>query len=452
MSIFEKVLEIYKKYHICIHCLGRMFSLLATNTTNFDRGYSLLLTLTMENHQKLLSSDVNHEIYTKNLSLIAEQAHFIPARQVLMKQGIESAPISTSETCYLCDDIFSDLEIYAQDAINKIKDIEFDSFLVGSAPDSQLINKEDKFKAEFNLLESESIKSHFNREVGKIISSHLNKSPEFLTPDITIIFNLSPVSHSIDLLIRSVFIYGRYNKYLRNIPQTHWNCRNCMGKGCKQCNFTGKQYMTSVEELISPIFLSESTATDSKFHGGGREDIDVRMLGEGRPFIIELRNPKKRTLNLNRIQKLVNKKNRKKIRISELRNSSKEEVKSLKKSAEHTRKTYLAKVVSEQKLSKDMFKANLSKLTEVFVDNKIKQQTPVRVSHRRSDKVREKYIYKIEGKYRKSTLFEFLIETQGGVYIKELINGDYGRTKPSFSEIFNCPLICKELDVLKIDY
>lgn len=28
-----------------------------------------------------------------------------------------------------------------------------------------------------------------------------------------------------------------------------------------------------------------------KFHSGGREDIDVRMLGNGRPFLIELINP-----------------------------------------------------------------------------------------------------------------------------------------------------------------
>ena len=28
-------------------------------------------------------------------------------------------------------------------------------------------------------------------------------------------------------------------------------------------------------------------------HGSGREDIDVRMLGDGRPFILEFINPKK---------------------------------------------------------------------------------------------------------------------------------------------------------------
>ena len=36
--------------------------------------------------------------------------------------------------------------------------------------------------------------------------------------------------------------------------------------------------------------MVESTfgATASKFHSAGREDIDVRMLGGGRPFVLEL--------------------------------------------------------------------------------------------------------------------------------------------------------------------
>jgi tRNA pseudouridine synthase 10 len=31
---------------------------------------------------------------------------------------------------------------------------------------------------------------------------------------------------------------------------------------------------------------------ECKFSAGGREDIDVRMLGDGRPFIVEFINPK----------------------------------------------------------------------------------------------------------------------------------------------------------------
>jgi tRNA pseudouridine synthase 10 len=450
MFILEKVLEIYQKYYICIDCLGRMFSLLGTDTTNYERGRSLLLVLTMENHHHLLSSKVEQDVCIENLKLIAERACFGPAIEILKKEGLESVSNPSIQRCYLCNDLFSQMEIFAQNAINHVKDIEFDTFLVGSTVDAQLINKEDEFKAEFNLLEAESIKSHFNREVGKIISQKLKKPAEFLSPDITIIFNLNPTSHSIDLLIRALFVYGRYNKYMRNIPQTHWNCGKCKGKGCELCKYTGKQYSTSVEELITPIFISESMAKDSKFHGGGREDIDVRMLGDGRPFILELRNPKIRTLNLRRIEKKVNKQNRKKVKVSNLKCSSKAEVKTLKKNAEQTRKTYLAKVTSKTKINKDEFNNKMIQLRDIFINNIIKQRTPHRVSHRRADKIREKKIYKVEGKYRKSTLFEFTIETQGGVYIKELITGDDGRTKPSFSEIFNSPLLCEELDVLKI--
>ena len=55
----------------------------------------------------------------------------------------------------------------------------------------------------------------------------------------------------ISLQIKPLYIYGRYNKYKRNLPQTKWYCRICRGKGCRKCEYTGKMYNTSIEELIS---------------------------------------------------------------------------------------------------------------------------------------------------------------------------------------------------------
>ncbi|MFX0059224.1 MAG: tRNA pseudouridine(54/55) synthase Pus10 [Candidatus Hodarchaeota archaeon] len=450
MSIFEKILEIYRNYYLCIHCLGRMFSLLGTCTTNQERGNSLLLSMTLEYHRTYLNQDQEKANSIENLKILAENASFIPAQYVLKKEGLESKKIVPSKICYLCHNIFSNLDKYVDRATNKLKNLEFKNLLVGTSLDSEIDNKEDIFKAEFKLLESESFKSHFNREVGKLISDLLDKPPEFINPDITIIFNLGYDSFKIDLLIRSLYIYGRYTKLLRGIPQTHWHCRKCMGNGCVLCNFTGKQYATSIEELISPEFIKNSDSTGSKFHGAGREDIDVRMLGEGRPFIIELINPKIRSLDLKKIQKQVNKKNKKKVQIYELKFSNKLLVKKLKFNAENTRKIYKALVYSEKKFSKEIFERKVNQLKVNFENLKIQQKTPLRVNHRRANKVREKKVHKIEGKFIKSNLFEFIIETQGGTYIKELINGDSGRTKPSFAEIFENPLICKKLDVLKI--
>ncbi|MFW9819712.1 MAG: tRNA pseudouridine(54/55) synthase Pus10, partial [Candidatus Thorarchaeota archaeon] len=293
-------------------------------------------------------------------------------------------------------------------------------------------------------------KSHFNRFLGKSILSVLNQNPEFSNPDILLIYSFDYENYSIELIIKSIFIYGRYNKLIRGIPQTHWFCKKCMGAGCELCNYTGKQYITSVEDLISPIFINESKASDSKFHGAGREDIDVRMLGSGRPFILELRNPKIRNLSLNKIQKKVNKKNKKKVRIHDLKYSNKKEVIRIKSEAKNTKKIYKAIVKSESKLNKEEFNQKIVLLKTKFVNKEINQRTPHRVSHRRSDKVREKIIYQIESKFIKPNLYEFIIETQGGTYIKELISGDDGRTTPSFSEVFKTSLNCIELDVIEI--
>ncbi|MFX1278691.1 MAG: tRNA pseudouridine(54/55) synthase Pus10 [Promethearchaeota archaeon] len=449
--IFDKILQIYQKYYICIPCLGRMFSLLASQTTNQTRGESLLLSLTMENHKKYLSNNIqDQKTSIKNLKVLAEYARFSPAQYVLKNEGIKFKTDYWDQPCHLCNNIFLEIEKFVNKGISLVEGIEFNNFLVGTTPDSQIINQEDKFKAEFTLLEAESFKSHFNRVVGKFLTDALNTPPEFVNPDLLIIYHIDYNSFDIKLKSKSLFIYGRYKKLIRGIPQTHWFCKSCMGKGCDLCNYTGKQYLTSVEELINPAFIKESGAIDSKFHGAGREDIDVRMLGEGRPFIIELRNPKIRKLDLEKIKRKTNQKNKKKVKIQELRYSTKKEVIKLKSGAKNTKKVYKSLVKSTEKLSKEKFKEKLIELKSIFENQEIQQRTPNRVSHRRADKIRGKQVYKIDGKFVKSNLFEFVIQTQGGTYIKELISGDNGRTSPSFSEVFNISLVCEELDVLEI--
>ncbi len=453
MNISSKVIEIYRKYYICPHCLGRCFALLGTATTNIGRGNSLLLSITMENHDFYLSRKKEKEdVALVNLRILAENARFIPAKKVLENEGIEYTLSNEIKECYLCNDIYLNLQIYIDKAKELVKNIEFNSILVGTSPDSEIINREDKFKAEFNILSSESFKSHFNRVVGKTISTELNKPAEFSNPDILFLYSIGFKNFEIELIIKSVFIAGRYNKLIRGIPQTHWMCRNCQGKGCEICNFSGKQYEISVEELITPEFFKETQATDSKFHGAGREDIDVRMLGTGRPFILELKSPKVRTLDLDNIETRVNQTNAGKIKICDLRYSNKKEVIRIKSKAETSRKTYKVLVEAEKELNLKEFNKNIKELKEIFENQQVNQRTPTRVSHRRADIIRKKIIYKIEAKQIKPNLFQFIIETQGGTYIKELINGDNGKTIPSFAEIFESPLICKELDVINVDY
>jgi tRNA pseudouridine synthase 10 len=85
-------------------------------------------------------------------------------------------------------------------------------------------------------------------------------------------------------------------------------------------------------------------------------------------------------------------------------------------------------------------------LTNVMIE----QKTPVRVLHRRADLTREKYIYDVGVKKLSPRKAEMRLRCQGGLYVKELVTGDEGRTVPSVSELLRNKAKPMELDVLNI--
>ncbi len=204
-------------------------------------------------------------------------------------------------------------------------------------------------------------------------------------------------------------------------------------------------YPDSVEALVSKPVLEAAEGTESAFHASGREDIDARMLGSGRPFVVEVSKPKKRSLDLKQIQEIINEGAKEKVEISRLRFTTREVVRKLKK-AENSQKEYRALVQFEKEISD----ADMQLVEEKLNGVTIRQQTPLRVVHRRADLVRERYIYKL--KVKKLNAKEAILEVrcQGGLYVKELVSGDEGRTTPSVTELLSNPSKIIKLDVLKV--
>jgi len=248
----------------------------------------------------------------------------------------------------------------------------------------------------------------------------------------------------VNLQIKSLFIYGRYNKYRRDIPQTRWFCRICRGKGCRRCNYTGKMYETSVEELVAKKPLEETESSDESFHGCGREDIDALMLGNGRPFVLEIKDPKVRNLNLSQLERKINIHGEGKIKVTNLRFSDMDEIIRIK--AADFRKTYRVVLIGEKVINKEKFK----KVAQTLRDKTISQFTPSRVARRRANMIREKKIHNCNIESIDGTMATLTIEAESGTYIKELISGDDGRTRPSISEIIGVPCKVAELDVIEI--
>jgi tRNA pseudouridine synthase 10 len=324
-----------------------------------------------------------------------------------------------------------------------IEGYEFTTFLVGIEVPIKVEEREDEFKATFNLGYSESIKHEFGRLFGKALAEQTGKTADYLIPDIVVVIN--PFQERIRLQVNPLFVGGRYRKLVRTIPQSKWFCSSCHGRGCEKCGGTGKMYPESVEELSSKPLLDAADGESTSFHASGREDIDARMLGTGRPFVIEVSKPKKRFIDLKEIEAKINSEAVGKVQVSRLRFTTKNVVRHLKK-GEGAQKEY--RLLAE--FEKDISDQDMRMLEEKLTGVTIKQQTPLRVMHRRADLIRERYIYKV--KVKKVSLKRALMEIrcQGGLYVKELVSGDEGRTIPNVSDLLGNKAKTLKLDVLKV--
>jgi tRNA pseudouridine synthase 10 len=186
-------------------------------------------------------------------------------------------------------------------------------------------------------------------------------------------------------------------------------------------------------------------AKNAVLHGAGREDIDARMVGTGRPFILEVVFPKKRSVDLAALEAAINRTTDGRVSVAIKRWADRAEVETLKSNKAH--KKYRILVEVEGDLSADEFANALKSLKGVT----IQQRTPERVAHRRADKIRERKVLDIE--YAGAQDGRFVVEVLGeaGLYIKELVSGDSGRTIPSLAEILKRKAHVTSLDVTQVE-
>ncbi len=342
------------------------------------------------------------------------------------------------DSCALCGDTFSGLEQKAAWVTEALDGIDYETFLIGSRFDKETLQREEEIRQRYDL-QGESIKVEFNRELGKVLERISGKSFSRESPDVEILYDTR--YDDISLQINPVFIYGRYRKLVRGIPQTRWPCRYCHGKGCEHCNYTGKMYPESVEEIIAAPFMEESGAEEHALHGMGREDIDALMLGTGRPFVLELKSPRKRKFDLARMEDAINSGG--KVEVEDLRYSSKAEVRRIK--ASRAEKTYVVRIELDEDVDEEKLKKSLEMLR-----TDIAQRTPRRVAHRRADKVRKRRVIRIRLLEKEGPLATIEVRGEAGLYIKELMHGDEGRTEPSLASVLGTGCRVLELDVIAI--
>ncbi len=244
-----------------------------------------------------------------------------------------------------------------------------------------------------------------------------------------------------------VFIEGRYNKLCRDLPQTVFFCPECKGhprrrRKCERCEGFGKLTRDSVQELVTWVLGKAFGTRKNKFHGAGREDVDVRMLGTGRPFVLEFVNPKVFDVDLAELEAEVNRRNEGRLAIHGLHWTEKARIQVIKET--HHAKEYGARVSKGGPVDPSRYEELIGQRIEVT------QSTPDRVAHRRALKDRQRWIEFLSIEENEAGELDVVMRTQHGTYVKEVLSGEGGNTEPSLAGMLGVDCTCLELDVLAI--
>ena len=340
--------------------------------------------------------------------------------------------IVSERECVYCCGLFSKLKRIGKEISEFLKEYNVKTIEIGCKMKGSIKELEELLKVE------SSIKEEVKEELSRILSEF--KVARLADAIVTV--NAEDLSYSVR--INPIYIYGRYIKRVRNIPQTRWICSACKGRGCQVCGFTGKKYDMSVEEYIGFPVLEITKGKDAILHGAGREDVDARMLGKGRPFILEVREPRIREVDLKELERAVNEFAKGKVSVKFFGFVRPKHVSELKTG--NYKKVYRALVEFEREVDKKELERALEKLSY----REIEQFTPERVEHRRANILRKRKTYGIKLLLHRGKRAVIVIEADSGLYIKELVSGDKGRTKPSLSEILNNPSRVVRLDVIDV--
>ena len=360
------------------------------------------------------------------------------AQLLAARLGVELPP--PAGPCPGCGDAFAHLPRWVDRALRAVEGNEWHRFTCGSRWEPELLAREEHRWLEAGTEWGESVRGAFNREWGKALERASGAAGGTERPEVVFLADLAV--GRVEFTVLPLYVQGRYRKLDRTLPQTHWPCRRCQGRGCDTCGGTGKTYPTSVEELVGAPLVEASGADGTRFHGMGREDIDARMLGRGRPFVLELVRPRRRTVDLERMAREITARSAGRVEVDGLAPAEAPDVVRVKEASQE--KSYRVGVLGPVPVAK------VNEALLLATGRAIAQRTPTRVAHRRSDRVRARRIVAATVVDSSDGGFTLEIRTEAGTYVKEWVEGDGGRTEPSLAGLLGTPLRVDYLDVLEV--
>jgi tRNA pseudouridine synthase 10 len=374
--------------------------------------------------------------------LVGRHGHGLsnPERAERLGSAVGGLSFPEGSACALCGGLFDRWPVWIRRAEEAAAGYEWHRFTCGSRWDPELLAREEALWTELGTAYGESARGAFNRELGKRLAAATGA--EGTTQGADVVFLADLPAGRVELTVHSIFLEGRYRKLDRTLPQTRWPCRRCSGRGCEHCGGTGKTYAESVEEVVAAPVLAATGGDGTRFHGMGREDIDARMLGRGRPFVLEILHPKRRSVDPAALTADLARSAAGRVEVEALAVVGPEAVERVKSA--QPLKSYRVVVRGAVAVAK------INEALALVPRRAIAQRTPTRVAHRRADRVRTRRIVEAQLVSAEEGRFTLELRAEAGTYIKEWVEGDGGRTDPNLSALLGVALSVEALDVTEI--
>ena len=372
-KIIPKAKQILREYDLCDNCVGRLFA--------------------------------------KNLELTSNKLLGKRIRSTLKK--------NSSSKCYICKNIFSNIQYFVGQMFRVSKEHQYSSFLVGAKLQPSIIDRDDSIRSKFKLRGIDSVKADITKQIGKNFAKKTKKKIDHKKPDLA--FTIDFKNDICELAVRPLILYGRYTKNVRGIPQKQTRCPSCLGRGCFSCGFHGISEFTSIEGRISQFLFKKFHGTQTKIAWIGGEDKTSLVQGKGRPFFVKLLSPKKRKLRLKKkyLQKEI-------------------VIKDLKITTEipNAPLPFRSEVEVLVTTSKKIGKNDIQRL-------KTLKKIPILVSENSRKKI-QKFIYEIKPMKKSPNSFSLRLTLDGGLPLKRFVEGN--DISPNLTKFLGIQCNCKQFD------
>ena len=347
--------------------------------------------------------------------------HFASARILgnKIRHSINSRIVTK---CYICKNIFSNIDLYVKMMQDTSFGYEFSTFTVGAILKQSTIERDDKLRSKFHLRGVDGIKTAITKELGKKFVRKTKKRIDHLSPDITFTINFK--TEQCNVKTKPIFLYGRYIKEKRGLSQKEESCKDCKSRGCIFCNNHGIVSFDGVEGKVAKFLYEKFKTEQVKFTWIGGEDKTSLVMGDGRPFFVKLVSPKKRNI------KLTKKSNLNEITIRDLR-----KIDYIPSGSIHFKSKTKILVSTKNNVLSNKLK-NLKYLVNI----------PIEITD--SNRQYKKTIYNL--KYKKHSLQAFVVEIEadGGIPIKRFVDGS--DIIPNISSVIGMQCSCKKFDINQI--